>query len=305
MQSILVTGVTGAHGGTGAFVATQLLARGIPVRALVRGSPDRAAALRSAGAEIVTGDLNDPSSLTAALKGVETAYFTYPVAAGIAGAAAGFASAGRRAGLKRVVVMSMGAAHPESPSALGRAQHLAEEVLEWAGFSCLHLRIAAFFFENLELLHGHELREEGVMRNAFDDTPVSWLAAEDVARLAVAALLEPGRFGAGPAVYPSGGVYTQSEIAGVLSAHLGRPVRHETISKEAWEARLLARAAVDTRISPAMARHISTVAALMRKPPRPSDLFEKVTSAKPLTLAEALASGRLTLESRARHGRDP
>jgi uncharacterized protein YbjT (DUF2867 family) len=58
-------------------------------------------------------------------------------------AAANFASAGRAAGLKRVVVMSMGASHPKSPSHLGRAQWLAEELLEWAGFSCLHLPIAA------------------------------------------------------------------------------------------------------------------------------------------------------------------
>src|SRR4051812_13113264 len=122
MQVILVTGVTGGHGGTGAFVASALLQRGYRVRALVRGSPERAARLKQQGAEIVTGDLTDPRSLTAALAGVEAAYFTYPVASGIVEAAAGFASAGRKAGLKRAVVMSMGAAHPESPSPLGRAQ---------------------------------------------------------------------------------------------------------------------------------------------------------------------------------------
>ncbi|MFX9962082.1 NAD(P)H-binding protein, partial [Acinetobacter baumannii] len=91
------------------------------------------------GIDVVAGDLHDRHTLAAALADVETAYFAYPVAAGIVDAAANFAAAGRAAGLKRVVVMSMGVSRPDSPSHLGRAQYLAEEMLEWAGFGCLHL----------------------------------------------------------------------------------------------------------------------------------------------------------------------
>src|SRR5689334_319713 len=135
-RPILVVGATGRHGGTGASVARLLRDRGLPVRALARSADERVAPLEARGAEIVTGDLHDRRSLKAALDGVEVAYFAYPVAGGIVDAAANFASAGRAAGLKRVVVMSMAVSNPDSASHLGRAQWIAEELLEWAGFSC-------------------------------------------------------------------------------------------------------------------------------------------------------------------------
>ncbi|MFZ3492034.1 condensation domain-containing protein [Streptomyces sp. 5.8] len=59
--------LTGATGGVGAFVLRELLARGTPVRALTR--PESAHLLPLAGVEVVEGDLTDPDSLRAALRG--------------------------------------------------------------------------------------------------------------------------------------------------------------------------------------------------------------------------------------------
>jgi uncharacterized protein YbjT (DUF2867 family) len=39
----------------------------------------------------------------------------------------------------------------DSPSPQGRAQWVAEQIFEWAGFRGVHLRIAAFFMENVPL----------------------------------------------------------------------------------------------------------------------------------------------------------
>jgi uncharacterized protein YbjT (DUF2867 family) len=66
--TILVTGATGAQGGS---VARHLLAAGRwNVRALTRRpSAEPAAELRAAGAEVVAGDLGDPESLGPALAG--------------------------------------------------------------------------------------------------------------------------------------------------------------------------------------------------------------------------------------------
>ncbi|GAA2725570.1 SDR family oxidoreductase [Cellulomonas aerilata] len=69
---ILVVGATGLLGG---LIAHRLLEQGHRVRALVRGGPG-AAELRSAGAELVTGDLKDPASLRAACAGVESVVTT-------------------------------------------------------------------------------------------------------------------------------------------------------------------------------------------------------------------------------------
>ena len=71
-RSILVAGATGQQGGA---VAHALLARGHRVRALTR-KPDSDAArrLRSAGADLVTGDLGDTASVLKAASGVGTVF---------------------------------------------------------------------------------------------------------------------------------------------------------------------------------------------------------------------------------------
>src|SRR3989449_8303406 len=60
--------VTGASGLVGSHVVEALVARGGPVRALVRPA-SRAAVLRL-GAEAVTGDVTDPAAWQAAARGV-------------------------------------------------------------------------------------------------------------------------------------------------------------------------------------------------------------------------------------------
>ncbi|WGR93664.1 NmrA family NAD(P)-binding protein [Bradyrhizobium sp. ISRA443] len=295
-KPILVVGATGRHGGTGGIVARMLLERKVPVRALVRTLDQRAEALRALGAELVQADLHDRLSLIPALEGIEAAYFTYPVAGGIVEAAANFASAGRSTGLKRLVVMSMGPSHPQSPSHLGRAQWLAEDLFGWAGFNCLHLRIAAVFLENIELCHRADIEGEGVVRNAFPDIPVSWITGQDCASIAVAALLTPEKFEGGPAVYPgSPHQYTQSELVGIIGEFLGRKLRYESISMEAWRERLMPIVARDSRLNEDMVRHISSVAAALHnmKPLAPNDMIERVTGVRPMSLHEALASRTL------------
>src|SRR6266850_1821025 len=195
---ILITGATGRHGGTGAHLARRLREAGRSVRALVRRLDERTAPLQALGAEIVVGDLHDRVSLVPALEGVGLAYFTYPVSGGIVEAAANFAAAARQVGgHPRVVVMSNGASHPESPSHFGRAHWLAEEVLRWAGLDLISLRIASLFYENVPTLHGRSIRDEGTIRNCFGDARLTWISGEDAAGIGLAALLHPERFEAG------------------------------------------------------------------------------------------------------------
>lgn len=62
--------VTGATGFVGSSVVTTLAGAGIPLRALVRPT-SRTAALEEAGAEIVTGRLDDPAALARAVAGTD------------------------------------------------------------------------------------------------------------------------------------------------------------------------------------------------------------------------------------------
>jgi uncharacterized protein YbjT (DUF2867 family) len=295
---IVVTGATGRHGGTGGHVARRLAELGHAIRILTRKG-DSTFAQRFPTAEIAVGDLHDRRSLMRALSDVDVVYFAYPIAAGIVDAACNLASAARETGLKRVVVMSMGPSHPDSPSPLGRAQWLAEDVLSMSGVDCIHLRVVALFFENLKLLHESDILGDGVLRNSFPDLPMNWIAGSDAGKLAVAALLHPERFGGKSVVYPSGSEkFTHAELAEMIGHHIGRRLRHETIAAEAWEALLTRHAQCDDRINADMARHISALGANMRQPAPLNDLFEAVTFERPMTMCEALASGYLSFGTR-------
>lgn len=73
MNTPQLTLVTGATGFVGAAVARVLLAQGCKVRALTRKNSDRRN-LEGLEVEIVTGDLTDPASLTAAVQGCDALF---------------------------------------------------------------------------------------------------------------------------------------------------------------------------------------------------------------------------------------
>ena len=71
MPKILVTGATGGIGGP---LAAELVAKGHPVRAMVRQRDGRSHRLEQLGVEVVTGDLYDPDQVLEALKGTQRAF---------------------------------------------------------------------------------------------------------------------------------------------------------------------------------------------------------------------------------------
>jgi uncharacterized protein YbjT (DUF2867 family) len=240
MSLILVTGATGRHGGTGAYVARRLRQEGHQVRVLVRTQDERSAALEADGFDVRVGDLRDRSTLLPAMEGVEQATFCFPVDSGIVEAAASFISALRKVSPDaRVVVMSMMAAQDSSPSHLGRAAWLAEEIMALGGTKVCVLRVAALFYENLLILHRDSIQAQGVIRNCFGDTKMPWISGEDAAELMVAALLHPERFGEQSVCYPRGEVLlSHKQIADVLSEELGREISFENISADQWRKEL-------------------------------------------------------------------
>ena len=71
---ILLTGATGKIGGE---TARQLIAEGASLRALVRDEA-KATDLKSAGVELVIGDVTDADDVRKALAGVEKAFLLLP-----------------------------------------------------------------------------------------------------------------------------------------------------------------------------------------------------------------------------------
>src|ERR1700742_1855247 len=96
--------VSGATGRTGGAAIDELLKMGKRVRAYVRSDDERAAVLRQRGVDIAVGDFTDIDDIRAAMDGIKSAYFLYPIAPEIIGAAY-FAQAAKEAGVAAIVNM--------------------------------------------------------------------------------------------------------------------------------------------------------------------------------------------------------
>jgi len=303
---ILVTGATGRHGNTGEHLVRRLREAGLPVRVLARSVSERTDRLAALGAEIALGDLHDRRSLVPALTDVDLAYFTHPIDAGVVSAAANYASAVKQVGRRpRTVVMSMGPAHPDHPSGLGRAQWLAEQVLEWADLEVTILRVVALFHENIAVLHARDVRARGLIRNSFGENGVGWINGADAAELGLAALLHPARFP--ETIHYANGTeeFSHVDIAGMLSSLTGDPVRYESITKDQWRDDLLSLSQTDDVVNPAMAQHISAVGETVARSGRSLGAdraaFEALTGREPITMREFLLANLDKFTTRQRY----
>lgn len=198
--TVLLTGATGYVGGQ---LLPRLLARGLGVRCLVR-DPAR---LRVAGAQAVKGDVLDPTSLAAAMAGVDTAYYLIHLMANSRDfesadrdAARNFAKAAREAGVKRILYL--GGLGDESDPRLSkhlRSRHEVGRLLGETGVPVIEFRASivigagSFSFELIRTLTN---RLPLMIFPRWLGTPVQPIAIDDVLAYLLAALdlpAGPGR----------------------------------------------------------------------------------------------------------------
>src|SRR3954454_16256379 len=164
-ESILVTGAAGQFGAVGRTVTGLLLERGLPVRAMVRREDGRAAALRAAGAEVVVGDLLEPTEVYRIVNGCPRVYFGMSVSAGYLEAAVTMAAVAREVGVKALVNMSQMTVSQMSlqnttPSRQQRQHWLSEQALAWSGLPVVTIR-PTMFLETLLPLASPAVRDRG------------------------------------------------------------------------------------------------------------------------------------------------
>src|SRR5258708_9944563 len=135
-QPILVTGATCD---SGRCTIDVLRSRGIAARALVHHEDERSERLRALGADVVVGDLLDLDDVRAALEGVRSAYFVYPIRPGLIDASAFFAQASRAAGVGAIVNISHISARREAKSNAARNHWISHRLLDWSGVPVTHL----------------------------------------------------------------------------------------------------------------------------------------------------------------------
>jgi uncharacterized protein YbjT (DUF2867 family) len=290
---ILITGAAGGpQGSTGRLIANTLLKQGISVRAFVHKVDARSNELRLQGAEVIEGDLLNPASVLAAMKGVKRAFFTYPVADGLLEAATIFAAAARDAELELVVNNSQFQGTPEDPTfrdlqsapSFRNLQHrLADRIFDWAQVGAVHLQ-APPYYENVRALVSRSVAEQNTAFLPWgDETTVIPLAgAEDISRVAATLLANPG--------VPSQNVYpivsatpTVREIVDTLGKAIGRPIRYVPITDEQWTQ------AVKERINAHALDHLTHLWQYFRKGEerfQTTDTVRVITGRNPQTLEE-------------------
>jgi NAD(P)H dehydrogenase (quinone) len=216
--------VTGATGMTGRAVVDELLAKGVPLRAVVHSKDARSAALERKGAETVVADMFDPDQLLAAMRGTQRAYYLPFYDSYMIQSATAFAVAAREAKLEAVVSLGQWLASPAHPSLSTRQAWLMDQVFSMMP-GVAHVRVnPGYFADNyLRLIEyaAHLGLFPTVTGNSKDAPPSN----EDIARVVAAALMNPAKH-AGKRYRPTGSaLLSGDDMAEVLSRVLGRKVR--------------------------------------------------------------------------------
>ena len=194
--------VTGATGKTGSLVVAELLQAGYPVRALVRRDDARSARLKAQGAEIAVADMSDVERVVDALKGVQRAYYCPPTDPYMIQGAVAFALAAQEARLEHIVGLTQWLASPSHPSLMTRQHWLVDRLFSMTpGVS--HTIVRPGFFADVYLATLSLAIHLGVFPWIFGNSRNAPPSNEDIARVSVAALMDPMRH-AGKQYRPTG-----------------------------------------------------------------------------------------------------
>jgi uncharacterized protein YbjT (DUF2867 family) len=223
---VLVTGATGRQGG-GTVRALQR--RGIAVRALCRNPEKPAAkALASSGAEIVGGDLDDLSSLVAAMAGVRGVFSVQnwweTGAAREIRQGENVADAAKQARVPHLVYSSVGGADRGADITHWKTKREVELHIQGMGIPATLLRPVSF----METYYIPAV-EKGILSGRLldpirADKPYQLIASDDIGEWAAAAFAAPDRF-IGKAMEIAGDELTNPQIAATFARVLGRPVK--------------------------------------------------------------------------------
>ena len=275
--------VTGATGNTGRKTVEILTSKGLPVRALVHKEDERAAALRTMGAEVVLSDLLDLNAVRSALEDVRRAYFIYPIAPELLEATTYFALAAKEAGVEAVVNMSQISARRESKSKAALNHWAGERLFDWSGLAVTHLRPTYFAQWLIYPNFRAQILEQGQLRLPFGEGRHAPIAAEDQARL-IAAILENPEPHQGKTYTLHGPVeLDQQGIADAMSEVLGRNIAYQPIELEEYTTALR-----QSGRSEYLVQHLTEVALDYQKGifAGEDNIIREVTGTPPMTVQE-------------------
>ncbi|MDP2234401.1 MAG: SDR family oxidoreductase [Actinomycetota bacterium] len=210
--------ITGATGNVGSEVLTNLLGRGVSVRAAV--TDEASAARLPADVSNALFDFEDPATFGAALKNVERVFLMRPPHMGDASRFEPFIEAMTAAGVEHVVFLSLLGAE-QNPVVPHRA---IEKRLLASGLGCTMLR-PSFYMQNLTTTHLDDIRDRGEIIVPAGRGRTSFIDVRDIGAAAALVLAEHGHIGSD---YALTGTVALSyyECAETLSRVTGRTITY-------------------------------------------------------------------------------
>ena len=291
----LITGAGGGIGSVSRRVVQSLLDDGEQVRAMVHHDDERAAQLRTMGADVIVGDLTRAGDIVDAMDGVRRVFFSMSVSPDYLRATTEVCAVALDRGQLEVIVnmsqmtVSQMTLTSTDESKQHRLHWLAEHVLDWSGLPVIHVRPTTFLDNPMfTVLAKQAVRERGVLVLPFGSGRTSPITADDVARVVATLLRNPaGRVGrvfelTGPEVLDINGLAEQ------YSRALNRPVSAEDMPLDEWERRVLEPVGLPDHVR----QHIATMARLHREGryDRATDDVEQLTGRPAQTVEQYVAA---------------
>lgn len=240
----MTTLVTGATGNLGRLVIASLLERGVSATSIVAGARDVAKGA-DLGVRVVPLDYDDPSSIRAALDGVDTVVLiSAPEVGQRLAQHQAVIDAARSADVAKFVYTSVTRA--STSGLILAAEHKAtEESISAAGLPAVILR-NNWYHEN----YAADLAlaaETGILASAVGDGRVASASRKDYADAVAVVVLEDGHIGE---IYELAGdaVWDYGDLAAAFAEITGRDVSYEPISFEQKVA-ALREAGLDERLA--------------------------------------------------------
>ncbi|HET6147966.1 MAG TPA: NmrA/HSCARG family protein [Polyangia bacterium] len=232
-KTILITGATGKQGGA---TLRHLAARGgFQLRALTR-KPDSEGARAAAalGAQVVTGDLDDPGSLERALTGVWGVFAVQNSwEAGVVKEeeqGKRLARLAREASVHHFVYTSVGSANQDTGIPHFDSKFAVEQMVKALGFPTYVILRPVFFMENL--LAPWALQGDKLSLGIDPATRLQMIASDDIGKFAALAFAQSDARNR-TEVDLAGDVLTMPDAAHALGQALGRTVTYQRIPIEA------------------------------------------------------------------------
>lgn len=226
MRKVLVTGATGTVGR--GVVEALVRAGGVEVRAAVH-TASKGASLQGATVTPVVVDLGRPETTAAAVEGVSHLFLLSPGMPDAVENAKRLVDEARAAGVEHIVKLSVLGADAEPGVVFGRWHREVERHIEASGVAWTHLRPGTFM-QNFMTYYPPD--REGAISLPFGNGAVAWIDAGDIGEAAARVLTSEGHEGK---IYSltGGEALTVGEVAAILSAATGRPIRHVDIPEGA------------------------------------------------------------------------